>query len=201
MEKNNRFANYGIILKNYLNKIFVLDRKLGKIRCSIKLSRYNSKLINGAYISYMLEDTIDISNSYKISDIKILNTFNSISNYSYNNLIFFHHVLEISYYFLPLDHNENIDYIFKLILVLYDSNVQDKLFTKLFLYKFFKALNIYPEYKYKDSLRDFTNNFDWKNNLKLNNSLKIWLTLCISCQPYYNRLKTITFLKELDIYE
>lgn len=198
--ENNKFINSGIILKSNLNKLTILDEKLGKITCYIKLKKNN--LIQGAHLDYVLEVFNDY---YYISNIKILNAPGNISKYIYHDLIFFHHVIEICYYFLPLNCNENISYIFTLILSLYENNIADnKFLKKLFLYNLFKILNIYFEYDVQDynfMNKNYKIGIDLENIITLNNSLKRWLTLCISRQPYYNRLKTINFMKELDIYE
>lgn len=202
MENDNKFINYGVVLKYSLSKIFVLDYRLGKIACHLKLPKLNLSLINGAYITYNLEQ---INKFYCMFNVKILNVPNNIVSHSYCNLIFFHHVLEICYYFLPLNYNENIDIVFNLILKLYDNNIDNlnlTLFRSLFLCNLFRILDIYPECIDAIALeQNIIDIFDSNSSINFNSNLKLWLTLCISSQPYYNCLKTISFLKELDIYE
>lgn len=171
--KNNNFINFGIVLKSRFNDIVLLDNKLGKIIC---FPKNKLKLINGSYISY------SIDKNYNLSNINVIMIPNK------DNIIFFHHVIEICYYFLPLDCNENLANIFKLFLKLYYSK-QDKIFLRLLLYNLFKLLSLYPE------------SIELDFNINLDNRLKFWLTACIINQPYYKYLKTVNFLKELDIYE
>lgn len=198
------FSSSGVVLRvNLYNKLYILDSKLGKISCILKYNKLSLRLVNGAYISYNLKEYY---NQYNISDIDILD----IPNHQLHNLYFLHHILELCYYFLPINYSANISQVFDLILHLYKYNIifDRSLVKKIFLCKFFKMIGIYPDdfLSYdKDFIKlidqNYFNIIDIENNLNLDINLMRWLLSCINLHPHSHRLKTINFLKELDINE
>lgn len=185
--------NLGILLKKYTpkkEKISVLDNSLGRIEATVKMNQIQA-LNHGALFSYTIESVH--TNLYCINNIEILNVPFTLAK---QDIYFFHHLLELCYYFLPLD----IAYpsIFELIDTAFNHILNNK---PIILLRFFTSLGIYPEELpfektyflhllscplqiiLKEKLDD--------RQLKM---LESWLLRCIEMHPYKKNFKTNYFV-------
>lgn len=197
--------NQGIVLRTYIpqkHKLAVFDSELGRIECIPQNLKNSYRLSHGVLIEYSLQQ---LQISYKLFDANILNL---PKQWSKNSFYFFHHILELCYYFLPIE-SEAKD-IFQLIKILYtDSDiVQSDISKKIFLCHFFIKLGIYPEnmLAYDASFHrlisgPLDSKIEVKDEKNIHFYLQRWLLECINSHPYAHRLKTINYLKNLYNYE
>ena len=201
MSNNPDSLHYGIVLYNYQakkSKIVVFDSNLGKIQCIVFKLDLVLKLHPGSYISYNISKK---NFYYSLSEIDIL----AFPDYWVkNNFLFFHHALELCYYFLPLDCPAHP--VFNLIKILYYSpeTVNTNYLKKLFLCQFFSKLDMYPceeTIKNKNILDLLKISLDNKINFDVNLDMELnhWLLSCINLYSGSYSFKTINFLKELSI--
>ena len=173
----------GIVLRahsQYKRTLTLFDEQLGKIECVVPQVRRAPLLFHGALISYSLKKT---GTWYKLIDAKI----SDIPEYLVReHFLFFHHVLELSDYFLQWD--QQAPALFHLLRVLYTDPevVGTKKAQKVFLCHFFKRLGIYPE--------EGTGPFEKQ-------TIEGWLRACIDSHPKASSLSTVGFLKTLDLHE
>ena len=177
--------NKGIILKNLYpqkNKLIILDSKLGKIEC---ITTDKLDLSVGLLVHYFLENK---KNYYFIKTLDLIDVPYGIVK---SDILFFHHVLELCYYFIPYGScfDESALKIFNFLKKFFcKKNIFYNLFSKkLFLYKLFCLIGITPEenfYKLK------------KNNIDniLEKDLDLYLLGCVKIHPSWNSFKTINFL-------
>lgn len=209
MENNVR---HGIVLRTYIpakQKLSILDTDLGKIDGVPANLKNALKLSHGTFISYLIRPW---HLHYVVYNINIID---EPYYWAKNNFLFFHHVLELCYYFLSVN-NIEIE-IFELIKILYTQPeiLKTELDQKIFLCHFFKKLGIYP-YNYKSydqlllalisgrsskCLDNILDNINDKDEKDLQNNLNKWLLSCVNEHPYVYRFKTLDFLKKLDIHE
>jgi hypothetical protein len=193
----------GIVLRTYVpqkQKLSVLDANRGRIDCVPQDTRAAHQLTTGAYMTYGIRPW----HAYYIvydTDIVDMPLY-----WAHENLLFFHHVLELCYYFLPVDNI--VEDIFILVKKLYTSPkiIQTDLSKKIFLCQFFICLGIYPAdaRSYGSSFFSLISGpFDSKVNAhgELHMQLQRWLLTCISTHPYAHTLKTIGFLRKTDIHD
>lgn len=189
MEKNT-----GIVLKKCMpknNTAFLLDYKIGKIKCITNADC----IITGSVINYFVKNN---KNPYIIESIELLYVPFEIAS---TDLLFLHHVLEICDQFLPIQ-SQTIE-IFELIKYLYtfEKEIKCKTKKKLFIFKLFTLLGIYPEDRkfqtpYFNNLatesidKIISKNLDLECEQELNN----WLHFCVARQSEFSSLKTINFL-------
>lgn len=195
----------GIVLRTYIpkkQKLAILDKKLGRIECVPQNQKSAYRLSHGAYVSYALRAW---HAQYLLHDPNILDL---PFYWAYENFLFFHHVLELCYYFLPID-GQSAD-IFELIYILYDRPklLQTTLSRKIFLCRFFWKLGIYPyNAESFDSCLFSLISGPLDSNLSIadekiaHQHIQKWLLACVNTHPYAHRLKTIDFLIKLDSYE
>lgn len=184
----------GIILKNFYPKkykIVVLDGKIGKMHY-ISPKR-NKKIPVGTLISYQRErknkiielETLDIPFETAIDDI-----------------LFLHHVLEICYYFIPV--GIDIKEVFSLLLYLYSFPYKLKYIIekKLFLFKIFVSLGIFPEdekfqtpYFHQLSSESIDTIIGQDLPLGIERDLDKCLQYCVQMHPMFKCFKTVNFLK------
>jgi len=189
--------NIGIILKNYYpqrQKISVLDRKMGKIQYP---SPKNKAIPVGSLIGYYVEQ--NRYNFYKINQLEILNIpFETATD----DILFLHHVLEICYYFIPC--GAEMQEIFNLLMYLYSFPYKLKYIIekKLFLFKLFVSLGIFPEgkefqtpYFHALSLQSIDTLISKKLPLGVERDLNTCLQTCIQMHPMFRYFKTVNFLK------
>jgi len=186
--------NTGIVLKKYFplkKTISILDKDIGKIQCIPK----KKCLPNGSIVSYLITKR---KNRYLIENIEILYVpFNT----AIDDIFFFHHILEICYYFIPQG-AQNAE-AFSLIHYLYYFGYRIKYIIdkKLFLFKLFIFLGLYPEGEkfqtpifHKLAIESIDTLLDKKLHLGIEKDLDMWLHLCVQVHPMFRHLKTINFL-------
>lgn len=189
MEKNK-----GIVLKTYVPqkcKLAVLDQELGKI-----MAVPNRQTIgNGAFINYYVQPR---QNMHFIYDIELIDLPMALAK---EDLLFVHHILELCYYFMPL--NSCSHSIFNQLIFLYTSPVvlSSMLLKKVFLFQLFTKLGLYPEGpQFQTPQFHFlaTASIDTiplqKIDLIIEQELDTWLLNCISLHPCAKNFKTIQFL-------
>ena len=147
--------------------IVLLDEHLGKIE-GITFKGF----CHGALLEYSVKKA---GVRYFINDIQLLDMPFS---WARENLLFFHHVLELYNYFIPWDMAS--DELFHLILFLYThpEKVESIAAQKAFLYAFFKLVGVHPEEDGK--------------------SIEQWIKECIAEHPHVRSFKTTGYLKLLE---
>lgn len=189
----------GIVLRTYIpykQKLSVLDAELGRIDCIPQNKKIADRLFHGAYISYVVKPW---GMHYIAYDISLLEGPTYLSQ---KDFLFFHHLLELCFYFLPVHSQERP--IFELVKIAYThpKMLRTELSQKIFLCHFFRYLSIYPGniHSYSASFfRLISGPFDSKVNAedekKVHLDLQRWLLSCVSTHPYAQRIKTMDFLK------
>ncbi len=190
----------GIVLRNYYpykQKISLFDKDHGRIEACINNMRFNhaQQLNNGTIIQYHI--TLYPS-PCKIHDLDIVSIPFELAKH---DLVFFHHILELSYYFLP--HGAAAPDTFDLILYLF--NAAHHTFNKqLILFRFFISLGMYPEHipferNYFNYLASQKLDIFFKEKLDEihHKVLESWLLQCIAMHPNKNQFKTISHEKNI----
>lgn len=173
----------GIVLRassEYKSMLTLLDEQLGKIEGLIARRKPADKLFHGALISYSVKKS---RSHYMLSDVCIVDMPEYLAR---EHFLFFHHVLELSDYFLPWDQQATA--LFHLLHVLYTDPemVGTKREQKVFLVHFFRRLGMYPD----RGLVPFDKE-----------KIETWLRACIEEHPQASSLHTVGFLKTLDLHE
>lgn len=177
-------SRYGIVLKNYQPKkakLAILDMHAGKIESFMPKKPYEVHV--GSLLAYNL-DKVGIL--YALQNVDVIHVPLVLAR---NDLYFFHSVLELVYYFLPLD--APTDFIFPLVhFLLYNyEEVRTPLEKKVFLLRFFVHLGMYPEHEYGveksiDYLLSSPIDVIFKNKVSVpEQELERWLMSCIQTHP------------------
>lgn len=186
----------GIILKkNELspNKIIVLDKIQGKIEC---ISSIHS-LSTGALITYNIKKK---GAMHFISDSELIYIPLSLAQ---TDMLFFHHILELIYYFTQI--GNCCQEVFDLLAFLYST--EDTYMTtqskKFFLLKLLTSMGSVPEMsQVRTAAITQFNAMDIQqlNTLTISvtdeKELDRWLWCCVWQHPYVNEFKTVHFLAE-----
>jgi hypothetical protein len=186
----------GIILRKKSSspyKVIILDKVQGKIECIAT----NSTLSAGALITYNIrqQQTIQF-----ISDITLLYIPLSLAQV---DMLFFHHVLELVYYFTHIGSNSKEP--FDLLAFLYSTEhiTMTSLSKKFFLLKLLNSMGSVPELSHARTEHiTHLNTIDIKQlseitiNTTYEKELDRWLWYCIWQHPYVNEFKTVHFLAE-----
>lgn len=111
-----------------------------------------------------------------------------------DNIGFLHHVLELSYYFLSPDDSAQNVYNLLVFLLHYHESIISPFEKKVFLFKFFLEIGMYPEHGMQNiqqlqrmtlrEMLDTLNKFDEK-------VLEQWLIACIGAHPLRKYFKTL----------
>jgi hypothetical protein len=190
----------GIILNHFLpqkQKVLIFDRELGPIEAvpdSVAMAR---RLCRGAFIQY---DTRELRSMYFLSSIDILNVPFA---WAREDILFLHHVLELSAFFIPQAsaHEE----IFDQIEALYRMPIERStaLFKKLFLVRFFILIGMYPEEAsdrlsfFKELVREPIDVLaDRHVHLELADEVDSWLFSCAHQHPQIDSLRTANYLRK-----
>jgi len=188
--------NKGIVLKTYQPykcKLSILDMHVGKIMAVPN----RDGIGNGACISYQIDEQPHI---YFIRDINIIDMPMALAK---DDILFVHHILELCYYFIPMGSTN--PRIFPLLVKLYESPhiFQDTLLKKIFLFKCFTTLGLYPEskkFQQHSFLQLAATSIDNLTSplvdLTIEKELDDWLLHCISSHPCIGNFKTVNFLHE-----
>ena len=186
-------AHEGIVLKNYQpkkNKISLLDEHLGRIESFAPFS-IKQPLHVGSLVRYF---PVQAGSLYQLEGIQILEVPLELAR---SDIYFFHRVIELCYYFLPLEAAANDT--FNLVKVLLNSNpyLGRDLQKKLFLLRFFVELGMYPEEDFPlgESLHYLLSQpieVMLKKKIKISEQeLERWLLSCIEAHPQKAKFKTM----------
>lgn len=186
----------GIILrKNELlpNKIIVLDKIQGKIECVSS----TPSLSAGSLITYNSKKQ---GQTHLLSDSTLVYVPLSLAQ---TDMLFFHHVLELVYYFTNV--GNCAQEVFDLLAFLYSTEhecmtTQSK---KFFLLKLLTSMGSVPEIS-QERAQSTTrlNTFDMQQLMMMTitvsdeKELDRWLWCCVWQHPYVNDFKTVHFLAE-----
>ncbi|MGE0206352.1 MAG: hypothetical protein AB7R69_00715 [Candidatus Babeliales bacterium] len=183
----------GIVLKNYCpnkQKLIIFDEELGKIE-AIFFARGHHMISAGSYLCYYAERTKN--QWYKLEGYELFHAPLQLARYE---LYFYHHVLELCYYFIPFE--LPLDGIFDLLKFLLYSyhEVADSYKKKLFLLRFFVQLGIYPEEEFGlhtigDYLLSQPIDVILNTEIVSEKALERWLFFCIKSHPQSDYFKTM----------
>lgn len=195
----------GIILKKYQPQkktICVLDSELGKIKCIPNIQSIQN-IVLGSLIQYYITNN---RSPYFISSISSMEIIHIPFDIAISDITFLHHILEVCNQFIPI--NSPAEEIFILISYLYLSShkIKCKMKKKLFLFKLFTLLGIYPEgekfqtlYFYKLATESIDTIISKNLNLESEKNLDNWLQYCLKSQPEFSNFKTVNFLYKKQI--
>lgn len=184
-----------IVLKNYFPQKYslsLLDHKGGKMT---GVSHAIEHISVGSLIEYTLDRAR--KNSLFIYHIELQEMPFVLAQ---SDILFLHHALELCYHFIP--NGSEALAAFELLKHFYVPHewMQSSLYKKIFLFKLFVGLGIYPEDKRvrKSSLQSLaTNSFMTiidKNMQQDEQDITAWLRMCVSSHHHANKFKTIHFL-------
>jgi hypothetical protein len=186
----------GIVLKkNELlpHKVVILDKVQGKIECITTILSLSA----GALITYNAHKQGSVN---FISDTTLIYLPLSLAQ---TDMLFFHHVLELIYYFTNVGNCSKE--VFDLLAFLYSTEhptmtTQSK---KFFLLKLLTSMGSVPEIneiRTEHISRLTMININQLTRMIINNSdekeLDRWLWCCVWQHPYVNEFKTVHFLAE-----
>ena len=186
----------GIIIQTYIpyqQKTILFDNSLGKIEVIMNKSITYERPILGALIEYMYQPWHHMHQLTTSAYISVPQPWVDI--------LFLHHLLEMSNYFLAFHCDSNAT--FNLFMLLYrpSLNVHSTYTKKLFMCRFFSSIGIYPSYL---SSRDshFLNLISGSIDIMLNirediyceKKINRWLLECVHTHPYAHTFKTTHFI-------
>jgi hypothetical protein len=182
----------GIVLKNYQpkkEKVAVLDVHAGKIECFMPAQPKEVHV--GSLLHYF---PTKVGALYALQNVEVIHVPLALARH---DLYFFHTILELCYYFLPLD--APTDSLFSLIyFLLYNyENVRTAEQKKIFLLRFFVQVGMYPEQEYGlDECMHYLLSGPVEVIFKMNvripeQELERWLESCIETHPQKAKFKTM----------
>ena len=186
----------GIILRkseSSPHKVIILDKLQGKIEGVTTVPSFAT----GALITYNIRQQRTIN---FISNSTLIYLPLSLAQ---TDMLFFHHVLELIYYFTHI--GSCSEEVFNLLAFLYSTEhaLMTTQFKKFFLLKLLTCMGSIPELKQARTERiTYLNTLDIKklNKITIDNvyekELDRWLWCCIWQHPYVNEFKTVHFLAE-----
>ena len=189
-------ASVGIVIRKTSlssQKYIVLDKQYGRIDVLVR----GSSVGIGSLVQYSLEKKKAL---YVIGDIRILYIPISLGSI---DLLFFHHVCELIYYFVPI--GSCVVGLFDLLAFLYTSEhmLESVKFKKFFLLRLFTLLGIDPGLEGSIAARiGFLSRMkmhDFRNDLidgAIEKEMDKWLWLCMWQHPYVHEFKTVHFLEK-----
>lgn len=184
----------GIILRKSSssnNKIVILDKIQGKIECITNTPSFST----GSLITYNIGQQRSIP---FINDSTLIYMPLSLAQI---DILFFHHVLELIYYFSPM--GSCAKEVFDLLAFLYATslNTITNQFKKLFLLKLLTSMGSIPEHNETrtPSITQLNSmNIRQLHAITINatheKELDRWLWYCVWQHPYVNEFKTVHFL-------
>lgn len=195
---NSEIISSGIVLRSFIPskfKVSILDYRLGKIEV---VPVYSNKFSPQAYfnfspgmhIKYRL--IISTNGPSGIGDFSI----EAIPAYwSRYNLLFFHRVLMLCYYFSPLE-QESTE-LFNMIKELYTNPMEfTKIISqKIFICKIFKVLGIFPSHILDEDKKLYylifniiDSNVELEETEEIFSMLDYWIDNCIQAHPRAEQL-------------
>lgn len=189
-------GSVGIILKKNRSshhKLIILDKIQGKIECITT----TPELCTGALITYNIRQQ---RLTHFISDCSLLYIPLSLAQ---TDMLFFHHVLELIYYFTQIGSCSKE--VFNLLAFLYSTEhtLMTTQFKKFFLLKLLTSMGSIPELC--EARTEFITRLNSINIKQLSTmiidnthekELDRWLWSCIWEHPYVKEFKTVHFLAE-----
>lgn len=186
----------GIILKKNdvsSSKIIILDKIQGKIECIAP----GVPLSVGSLITYTLQNRGFI---HFISNINLVYVPLSLAR---TDMLFFHHVLELLYYFVHIgNHSQEA---FDLLAFLYttEDTMMSVHYKKIFIFKLLTCVGSIPEIArlHTEYLQHLANVsikqlIDITLSASEEKELDQWLWCCVWQHPYVKEFKTVHFLAE-----
>jgi hypothetical protein len=196
--KHDMEKNKAIVLKSFLpykQKLCVLDRELGKIM--VVPMRQNMSY--ASLIFYHIREQGNQNSIFFIHDIEVIDMPLLMAQ---NEILFIHHVLELCYFFMPL--NSPAPCIFDLMQSFYTSEklMQSSILKKVFLFQFFMNIGLFPEdrrfdHPYFHYLATASIDIIDEHiiHLVIEQALDDWLMRCIKMHPSISNFKTVHFLQ------
>ncbi len=194
-------VQYGIVLRSYLplkRSCLVFDRLRGMIKISFGMHKKTPAVVNGALLRY----TVTEQSGRLFFDEVSLHALPA--PWVSEDILFLHHVLEVSEAFLA---EEQVDRsILNLLLELHQPiaiSCDIELYRIVFLGRLFMTFGIYPEAESSISIRDALRliyhledtTINSERSCRWRTSLICWLKRCVAQHPDARSFKTIGFLK------
>ena len=180
----------GIILKKYSpqkQKLSIFDASLGRIEALYNNDKIIQTIHHGSVVQYHREQRH--SNLYLITQCEQQTVPFELAHYDIN---FLHHILELSYYFLPL--NSPYPETFELLKIALNNAILNK---AILLMRFFSSLGIYSEdlpleknYFHRLLSDHFETILKEKFNETQLKQIDLWLMRCKELHPYSKNFKT-----------
>jgi hypothetical protein len=189
-------GSVGIVLRKSGSshyKVIILDKVQGKIECVTTTPSFSP----GALITYNIRQQ---RSTHFMSDSELLYIPLSLAQ---ADILFFHHVLELVYYFTHVGSCSKE--IFDLLAFLYSASLSTMTMQskKFFLLKLLTSMGSVPELnEARTELITQLNTLDIRQlaNMIIDTThekeLDRWLWCCIWQHPYVNEFKTVHFLAE-----
>lgn len=188
----------GIVLKKYSphkQKLTIFDYNLGKIEAVYTHDTAVNLAHHGSLIDYFLERRS--TSLYLVHNVQVQTMPLQLAQHDIN---FLHHILELSYHFLPFDsaHPEVFEVLQKALFSAFINKA-------IILLRFFTSLGIYPEelpFEKNYFHRLLSDHFETILKEKFNESqlenLDLWLTKCKELHPNSKNFKTTYPLTRYD---
>ena len=190
---------HGIVLKTFFTskcKVALLDLDHGKITAVPS----NDQICVGALIRYMIAKR---SGSYQISGIEYIALPLALDR---NDLFFYHHVLELCYYFIPLDGGPcNLFYVVRQLSLLNGEylSYRYKIFFLVRLFLIFGIHSEIPQGQWPSLKQMFATDVDSiiieAIDLKTIDEMRGWLHGCLAHHPLLKQFKTLQFLNKIEM--
>lgn len=193
--------NKGIILKKLhknRERVSLLDSQLGKLEVSFNrfLPGY------GVLLEYTIIKTVFAGRvNYALDSIEFI----AIPTKCYpQKLHFFHQVLEICYYFIPLENP--IPGVFDLLFLLYDEQkwATKHFFEELFICKLFMILGFFPEepqFLTQSFMRlaelPIDTVLDEHVDLERSKEMRMWINACLQTHPQAKKFKIMHNIQQV----
>ncbi len=186
----------GIVVKRYFpqkQKIVLFDDELGKITCVPPHDRISL----GTLLSYEIQPRKPMAFIYDVELIAM--PLDGLEM----DILFVHHVLEVCYYFIPEQSTAPDVYDIMMLLFTKQACIRHPFFKKIFLFKLFALLGIYPDRTVPmDALmhRLLVDPLDilirGDETYELERRLTKWLRDCMIMHPCIEYFRTVHFLDE-----
>jgi hypothetical protein len=186
----------GIVVKRYFpqkQKIVLFDDEWGKITCVPPHDRISL----GTLLSYEIQQRNGMPFIYDVELIAMPLDGGEM------DILFVHHVLEVCYYFIPEQSIASEVYDMMMLLFTKQPCIRHPFFKKIFLFKLFVLLGIYPDRAVPLDALEHTlliNPLELlirgDSTTQLERRLTKWLRDCMIMHPCIEYFKTVHFLDE-----
>lgn len=194
------FCQYAIVIRNYLpekNRLILFDREKGL--CEVIVPS-RGKYTHGALLEFTVKE---FRTKYMLAESSVIAL---PAQWVLEDLVFFHAILELVLYFIPLDSNPTGVFA-HLELLRKDIPMQNiVLYKKLFICRLFSLLGICP-----DDADSFDEKFLYLISAPIDIMLSVqefltkypldvWMRKCVMSHPQYNMMK-IAFIARVESHE